>query len=162
MRAGHLDGVDSAVTTRSVDLGGIALEAPLGPSTHTVGTYGEMWQWIGDGDRLISLIVAIRLGEQESVGGLRNRLLAEADRVRAHLRHTAGGERLRPEVVHVRGAFAAFNLSVDGIREGVKLHNALLVATDRVDTYLVHVAVPDTGPGRRLASSLLSSPRLLG
>lgn len=162
MTTGHANGVDSSATMRSVDLGGIALEAPLGPSTHTVGTYGEMWQWIGDGNRLISLIVAVRPGEQESVGGLRNRLLAETDRVRAHLRHTARGERLRPEVVDVRGAFAAFNVSVDGIREGVKLHNALLVATDRVDTYLVHVAVPDTGTGRRLASSLLSSLRLLG
>ncbi|GGU21677.1 hypothetical protein GCM10007979_20390 [Nocardioides albus] len=121
-----------------------------------------MWQWIGDGNSLVSLIVAVRPGEQESVGGLRNRLLAEVDRVRARLRPTAAGELIRPEMVGVRGAFAAFSMSVGGTREGLELHNDLLIATDRVDMYLVHAAVPGTATGRRLASSLLSSVRLFG
>lgn len=162
MATGHAAGEVSSLTTRLVDLGRMALEAPAWLPTHTVGTHGEMWQWIGDGNNLVSLIVAVRPGEQESVGGLRNRLFAEVDRVRARLRPTAGGKLIRPEMVDVGGAFAAFSMSVSGTREGMELHNDLLIATDRVDMYLVHAAVPGTESGRRLASSLLSSVRLFG
>lgn len=162
MTTGHANGVDSSATMRSVDLRGIALEAPLGPSTHTVGTYGEMWQWIGDGAKLISLVVAVRPSERESVDGLRNRLLAEVERVGSSLRLASDREQLRPEAIDVNGAFAAFSMSVDGIHEGIKLHNVMLVATGGASTFLAHVAVPDTGTARQVASSILSSLRLLG
>lgn len=148
------------MTVGTVHVGGIALEAPLGPPTHTVGTFGEMWQWIGDGKRLFSLIVAVREGKHESVDGLRNRLLAETDRVASSLRPLASGG-LRPVEVDVRGVFAAFKTSVDGTRDGIKVHNALLIATDRVNIYFAHVTAPYSETNRRLASSLLSGVRLL-
>lgn len=158
---GHADDAAS-VSTRAVDLGDVALVAPLGPPTYTRGTYGEMWQWIGNGNSLISLVVAVRPDAWDSVAGVRHRLLAETHRIGAPLRHPADGERPRPEWVDVPGAVAAFKMPVDGIREGVQLHNAVLAASGSAATYLVHVAVTDTETGRRLASSLLSSLQLLG
>lgn len=162
MTTGHANDDVASVPMRLVDLGGVTLAAPLGPPSYTRGTYGEMWQWIGSGDSLISLVVAVRPSAQESVDGIQHRLLAEADRIGAPLRHAADGERPRPELVDVPGAVASFKVAVDGIREGVQLHNAVLVATDSVVTYLVHVAVTDSATGHRLASSVLSSLQLLG
>lgn len=153
---------DVASAPMRVDLGSVALAAPRGPRTYTRGTYGEMWQWIGNGSSLISLVVAVRPGAQESVDGVRHRLLAETDRIGASLQRPADGEPPRPELVVVPGAAAAFKVPVDGSREGVRLHNAVLVASDSSATYLVHASVPDTVTGRRLASSLLSSLQLLG
>ena len=152
----------ASVPMESVDLGGVSLTAPLGSITYTKGTYGEMWQWIGKGNSLISLVVAVRPGAQESVDGVRHRLLAESDRVSAPTQSPSDRERLRPESVDVPGAIAAFKVQVDGTREGLQLHNAVLVASDSVATCLVHAAVTDTEDGRRLASSLLSSLQLLG
>lgn len=161
MTTGHANDEVASVPIRAVGLGGVALAAPLGSPTYTRGTYGEMWQWIGNGNSLISLVVAARPGAQESAGGVRYRLLAETDRISVPLRRPADGERPRPELVDVPGAVAAFKMPVDGIREGVRLHNGVLVASDGAVTYLVHAAVTDTETGRRLASSLLSSLQFL-
>lgn len=162
MTIGSAGSESSSVTMKTFDLGRFALEAPLGPPVRTVGTHGEMWQWIGDGAKLISLVVAVRPSERESVDGLRNRLLAEVERVGSSLRLASDREQLRPEAIDVNGAFAAFSMSVDGIHEGIKLHNVMLVATGGASTFLAHVAVPDTGTARQVASSILSSLRLLG
>lgn len=161
-RTEHANNDVASVPIRAIDLGGVALAVPFGPRIYTSGTYGEMWQWIGNGKSLISLVVAVRPGAQESIDGVRHRLLAESDRIGAPLRRPSDGERPRPELVDVPGAVAAFKVPVDGIREGVQLHNAVLVASDSAVTYLVHAAVTDTGAGRRLASSVLSSLQLLG
>ena len=162
LTTGHANDDVGSMPIGTVDLGGAALAAPLGSPAYTRGTYGEMWQWIGDGGRLISLVVAVRPSVQESAEGARSRLLAETDRIGVPLRDAADGRWPTPEWVDVPGAVAAFKGAVDGTREGVRLHNAVLAATDSVVTYLVHVAVTDTEAGRRLASSLLSSLRLLG
>jgi hypothetical protein len=55
---------------------------------------------------------------------------------------------------------ASFVAHVDGVREGIPLHNAVTMAAARRKIYLLHVAATGTARGRELASTLSSSLRL--
>lgn len=147
----------------SADLGSVVIDAPCEMPTYTRGTYGEMWQWIGNGDVLLSLIVATRPDDAAaSAEGTRHRLLAEVDRIRGSLDPDPDAGWPRAEAAYVPGASASFLAHVDGLRDGVTVNNTVLVAADSHGTHLLHVAVTNTESGRRLASATASSLRLTG
>lgn len=146
----------------STDIGPAALVAPPGPPSHTYGTYGEMWQWIGDGVSLFSLILVTRYEGDDSASGVRHRLRAELERVGKPLQLASEDGADRTEIAIVPGASAAFIGHVDGVREGVPVHNMVVVATTRERTYFLYVLVPDTPSGHKQASSMASSLRLVG
>lgn len=146
----------------SADLGSVAVDAPSEMPTYTRGTYGEMWQWIGNGHVLLSLIVAARPDDAVSAAGTRHRLLAEVDRIRGPLDLAPDAEWPRTETAYVPGSSASFLAQVDGVRDGIPVSNTVLVAVGSHSTYLLHVAVTDTERGRQLASSIASSLRLTG
>lgn len=148
--------------TTPTDIGPAVLVAPLGPPSHTHGTYGEMWQWIGDGVTLFSLVLVARNESDESGAGVRHRLLAEVERVGEPLLLASEDETDRQEIAIVPGASAAFMAHVDGVREGVPVHNRVMVATTHDRTYFLHVCAPDTPSGHEQASSMASSLRLVG
>lgn len=148
--------------TTLVEVGPAVLVAPFDPPSRTRGTYGEMWQWNGDGVGLFSLVLVARYEDDDSAAGVRYRLLAEVERVGKQFRLASGDEDLRPRVAIVPGANAAFMACVDGVREGVPVHNMLLVATTRERTYFLHVLAPDTLGGREQAAMIASSLRPVG
>jgi hypothetical protein len=153
-------GVASILPTAHVDLGSVRLLAPDQAPRHTRGTYGEMWQWIGDGESLISLIVAARPSGDDSAQGLRHRLLAEAHRIREPLVRLSDAGLARAESAYVPGASVSFVAHVDGLREGIPLHNVVMMATTLETNYLLHVAATDTPAGREIASRMSASLRL--
>lgn len=146
--------------TAHVDLGSVRLLAPEQVPRRTRGTYGEMWQWIGDGESLISLILGKRPGRVDSADGLRHRLLAEADRISESLVRSPKAGQLRAESAYIRGAIASFVACVDGVREGIPLHNVVTMAMAQETSYLLHIAATDTPAGRELASRTSASLRL--
>ncbi|MER7608014.1 hypothetical protein [Nocardioides sp. NPDC127503] len=145
----------------TINVGHAALTAPLRPPSHTQGTYGEMWQWIGDGRSLFSLLLVARCDGEESTTGVRHRLLAEVERISKPI-VPCEDETVRTEIAIVAGARAAFVAHVDGIREGVPVRNLVTAAATYERTYFLHVLVPDTQAGHEQASSVASSLRLAG
>lgn len=148
--------------TAPIDVGPAVLSAPLRPPSHTQGTYGEMWQWIGDGRTLFSLLLTARYEGEESAKGVRHRLIAEVERIRKPILAPSDDESVRTEIAIVSGARAAFVAHVDGIREGVPVRNLVTAAATYERTYFLHVLVPDTQAGHEQASSMASSLRLAG
>lgn len=150
----------AVLPTTIIDVGPAALAAPLGKASHTLGTFGEMWLWTGDGVGLFSLVLVARYDGEASGMGARHRLLSEVERIRKPLLGGSEGEAVRAEIAVVPGATAAFVAHVDGIREGVPVHNLVLVATTPDRMHLLHVLTPDTETGRDQALSMASSLRL--
>lgn len=146
----------SPMPTMRTDLGQLRMLAPTSRPRYTRGTHGEMWQWLGDGESLISLILAGRSGGEDSAEGTRHRLLAEVDRISQPLVRSPGSDLVLAEGAHVPGASAAYLARVDGLREGVAVHNAVLMAAIQGTSYLLHVVATDTTAGRELASTLSS------
>ncbi len=146
----------------TINVGHAALTAPLGPPSHTQGTYGEMWQWIGDGRSLFSLLLVARRDGEKSTTGVRHRLLAEVERISEPILPTCEDETVRTEIAIVAGARAAFVAHVDGIRQGVPVRHLVTAAATYERTYFLHVLVPDTQAGHEQASSVASSLRLAG
>lgn len=142
------------------DVGPVRLLAPDQAPRHTRGTYGEMWQWIGDGESLISLILAARPSGGDTAHGLRHRLLAEVHRISESLLRSSETGLVHAESAYAPGASASFVARVDGVREGVPLHNVVMMATAQWTNYLLHVAATDTPAGRELASRVSASLRL--
>lgn len=153
--------VTTLLPTTSVQIAAAALVAPHTVPRHIQGTHGEMWQWTGDGTSLFSLVLAVRSDGEESPAGLRHRLIAEVERIARPLRLAPSHKPFRPGIAVVPGARAAFIAHLDGVRDGVPIHNAVLVATRRDEVYVLHVAVPDTHLGREQASKMASSLRLV-
>lgn len=145
-----------------VGLRTLSVRAPDESPTYTRGTYGEMWNWIGDGRAMFSLIVAARAGGEGTDVGVHRRLVTEADRIGRGLVKAPGSDPLRCQELAVAGADAAFLADVDGLREGLPVHNAVLLASGDGRLVLLHVAVPDTSSGHQLASAVTSSLRLIG
>lgn len=146
---------------RHASVGSAALEVPPGPLAYTQGTYGEMWQWRGNGHSLFSLILVHRSDGEVSSARLTRRLRAEVDRVRGHLVNTSMDNPWSPRGHAVPGASVAVTSYVDGTWEGIPLHNSVTMAADADRFYMVHVAAADTLAGRQLAASISSSLRLV-
>lgn len=152
--------VTSPMLTNHVDLGPVRLLAPDRPPRYTRGTLGEMWQWIGDGENLISLILAARSDSAESAVGVRHRLLAEVQRIGGSLTRSPDAGLASTERAYIPGSSASFIAHVDGVREGILLHNAVVMAAARETSYLLHLAATATPAGRELASRMSLSLRL--
>lgn len=148
--------------TDPINIGPAVLSVPPRPPIHTHGTYGEMWQWIGDGRRLFSLLLTARYEGEKSAKGVQHRLIAEVERIREPMLVSSEDEAVRTEVAIVSGARAAFVAHVDGIRDGVPVRNLVMAAATHERTYLFHILVPDTPVGHEYASSVASSFRLGG
>lgn len=142
-------------------VGSLRIDAPFGSSRRTRGSYGEMRQWIGDGHRMFSLVVAFR-DEAESTMGLRGRLAMEVARVGSTYESDADSGEPRQQVAYVPGSRAAFMSVINGVRDGVGVHNLVLMAAGHTQTHFVHIATPDHDEGRDLAAAVSTSLRLVG
>ena len=146
--------VTPPMLTKHVDLGPVRLLAPDRPLRYTRGTLGEMWQWVGDGENLISLILAARSGPTESAVGVQHRLLAEVQRIGGSLVRSPGAGLASTERAYIPGSSASFVAHVDGVREGILLHNAVVMAAAPETSYRLHVVATGTQAGRELASRM--------
>lgn len=134
-----------------VTLSRITLAGPDSDLRTFDGKHGRMWQWIGDGRELIGLAVSVRRDTQLNTAfGVRGHLVWELDRL-----HGSGPSQDRD--ADVPGAAHAAVGSVDALKEGIRTHNEVLVATDSHDMYVVHAMVTDSAPGRALAERVLAS-----
>lgn len=138
-----------------VELPGISLRAPDDHPRVFAGAHGTLWQWLGDGIApLISLTVATRETQIGTETGTRHHLNWEIDRLSGGFDAQAGGQYVQDAPVDVRGAWGASGSTVDGVRKGIRTHNRVVVASDGIFMHVVHVMVPDTDPGRKMADSL--------
>lgn len=143
-------------------VGSLSIDAPFGAPRHTRGSYGEMWQWIGDGHKMFSVIVASRREEEdESMMGVRGRLAADVARIGSANDQDFDSSAVRQQVAYVPGAQTAFMSIVDGVRDGVGVHNLILIATSQTHTHMTHIAAPDNNEGRNQAAALSASLRVL-
>lgn len=142
-------------------VGSLRIDAPFGSPRRTRGSHGEMWQWIGDGHKMFSLIVASR-DEVESTMGLRRRLATEVARVGSAYKLDTDPSEARLQVAYVPGSRAAFMSIANGARDGVRVHNLVLMAAGHTQTHLVQIASPDDNEGRDLAAKLSKTLRLVG
>lgn len=134
-----------------VTLSRITVSGPESDLRMFDGKHGRMWQWIGDGRELISLAVSVRRDTQLNTDfGVRGHLVWELDRL-----HGSGPAEDRE--ADVPGAAHAAAGTVDALKEGIRTHNEVLVATDRHDMYVVHAMVTDSAQGRALAQRVLAS-----
>lgn len=138
-------------------VGPVQLQAPRVEVRHTRGTHGDMWQWIGDGDGVISLIVAVRRTQLGSSSGAKHHLQAEMDRLERGLDIEHGSEHHTIDARPVPGAAAEAAGVVSGVRHGVKTRDTILVTTDHIYMHLIHIMTPNTTRGIASADEIQSS-----
>lgn len=138
-----------------VGLPGILLRAPDDNPRSFAAAHGTLWQWLGDGiSPLISFTVATRETQIGTETGTRRHLNWEIDRLSEGFDAQVGGQFVQDTPIDVGGARGASGAIVDGVRKGIRTHNRVVVASDGEYMHVVHVMVPDTGPGRKMADGL--------
>lgn len=143
-----------ALQLTNAKLGALAVPAPLSPARTFDGLHGTLWQWVGDGQELISLAVSVR---EES-------RLASAWVVEGHLNwkleELGATTPLETKVGAVPGALASASGRVSALREGVPTHSGVVVATEGANLYVVHVMVVDSDAGWELVSRVVDGIRI--
>lgn len=142
-----------ALRLEDVEIGAVSVPAPLSPARTFDGLHGRLWQWVGDGQELISLAVSVR---EES-------RLASAWVVEGHLNwklEELGATAPEPKVGTVPGAVASASGRVSALRDGVPTHNGVVVATGGKNLYVVHVMAVDSDAGWALVSRVLDAIRM--
>jgi len=145
---------DAALRLSQESAGPIRLLAPSTGEQHTTGTHGEMWQWVGDGGDLISLIVAVRRTRLGTSSGVRQHLTWEFDRLQRTFDPDIAASRQGPEFRPIRGATAVAIGTLTGVRSGIRIHNSVVVTTDRTWMHVIHIMTPDTNRGRSFATTV--------
>lgn len=148
---------DATIQLAQHRVGPVQLQAPHIEVRHTRGTHGDMWQWIGDGANLISLIVAVRRTRLGSATGVKHHLQAEMDRLERGLDIEHGSEHHTIDARPVPGASAEAAGVVSGVRDGVKTRDTVVVTTDHTYMHLIHIMTPNTTRGISVAEAISSS-----
>lgn len=126
----------------------LTVPAPLSPARTFDGLHGRLWQWVGDGQQLITLTVSVRDEAR----------LASAWVVEGHLRwklEDLSATAPEPQVGVVPGAVASASGRVSVSRNGVPTHNGVVVATEGANLYVVHVVAVDSDAGWALVPRIL-------
>ena len=139
------------------ELGPVTLDAPEFPPRQFTGTNGHLWQWVADGEELISLSVAVRESRLVTESGVKGHLAWE-------VREAADGFDADHEsdISHppadVSGGDASAAATVDGLRQGHPVRSHLVVTTDGARyQYVIHALVPDNAHGREMAAAVTTA-----
>lgn len=144
-------------TLRGQDLGPLSLVAPTGAPRHLRGAHGDMWQWVGDGEELISLSVAVRESQLGTPTGVRHHLSWEVRQARAGLDPEPVASSVARVLIDVEGAVGAAAADVLGRVRGFDVHDRIIVMTDGAHMHVVRALVPDTPEGRELTERVTAS-----
>jgi hypothetical protein len=142
------------------NLGPVSLVAPQDAPRHVRAAHGHMWQWVGDGEELISLSIAARESRLGTPTGVRHHLSWEVRQVRSDLDPQHDAPSVTRVLVDVDGAVGASAADVLGRVRGVEVHDRIIVMTDGAHMHVVRALVPDTPEGRELSESVTSSLQL--
>jgi hypothetical protein len=137
-------------------LGPVSLPAPVGVATRQAdAALGHLWQWRGDGDPLLSLLVAVRStrlgtasGPDRALGPALTELTGRVDQVI---------EVRRPVEVAVDGALGSSAAVVTAVLGGHEARIALVVSTDGTWMHRFEIAVLDTDAGRATQEQVLGA-----
>ena len=137
-------------------LGPVTLPAPPVAPRQIEAAHGHLWQWVGDGEPLLSLTVAVRETQMGDSTGVLYRLNTEIDLVRGLLDDPDGASVERNDLVFVQGSTAApAGAAVDGMRDGMPVRIGIVVASDGVSMHVIQVSVAEGKEGRALAAHIL-------
>lgn len=148
------DDTDVLSLLTDLHLGPVTLPAPDQPPRQLDGSHGHLWQWVGDGEPLLSLSVAVRetrLGR--TAAGLAHHLTWETEQVRQRLDEGRTSQ-VEPLPVEVPGAADARAATVDGTRDGMDVRTGVVVCTHADLMHVIQVAARDGAAGRALAQEV--------
>lgn len=148
-------------TLTTATLGPVRLDAPAPAPRHVVAEHGHLWQWVGDGEELISLSVAVRTTRLGTPVGVRHHLAWEVEQARITLDPVDEEPAAAEVLVMVDGATGASAADVDGTVHGLPVHNRLVVTTDGELMHVIRIAVPDHDRGREVSETVTAGLRVL-
>lgn len=137
------------------DLGPIVLPAPHLSPRQVDGHHGHLWQWVGAGDPVLSLTVAVRESRMADPLGVVGRLGHEVARTRGLYDDPERAAVRRDVPVLVDGGLASAAAYVDGARHGRAVRTVIVTTTDGRWLHLVQLGVRDTDAGGTLVDRLL-------
>lgn len=148
--------------TYAPTLGPMRIGSPRpGPIRHIKCQYGDMWQVVGDGAPLISVVVAVKRTPIESVDGLRGHLDWEAQRQVANTRTLdlalATADLPEADETWISGARHAAKVVFNTARGGLRLHNIIVASAAAGEMQRTHVATMNTELGREMADAMAST-----
>jgi hypothetical protein len=146
-------------TLTSQHLGPVTLAAPGGRPRHVVAEHGHLWQWVGDGEELLSLSVAVRSTRLGTPTGVRHHLSWEVRQVQSAMDPDSSTGRT-DVLVDVTGAVGGVAADVSGRERGVEVHNRIIVTTDGHHMHVIRALVTDTPEGRQLCDEVTDSLRI--
>jgi hypothetical protein len=137
-------------------LGPVSLPTPVGVRSRQIDAErGHLWQWEGDGEPLLSLLVAVRTtrlgtptGPSRALGPALTELSGRVDEVL---------EVRRPVEVSVEGALGSAAAVVTAMLGGREARIALVVSTDGTWMHRTEIAVLDTEAGRATQERVLGA-----
>lgn len=138
-------------------LGPVTLAAPSFEPRHVVAKHGHLWQWVGDGEELVSLSVAVRQTRLGTQTGVEHHLAWEVRELRAEMDPGSADQDESEVLVHVDGATGSAAADLAGTVRGLAVHNRIIVTTEGEHMQVVRVLVPDNDPGRELSEAVTSS-----
>jgi hypothetical protein len=143
----------------TTDIGPVSLPSPTVAPRHVVADHGHLWQWIGDGEELVSLSVAVRTTRLGTPTGVKHHLAWEVDEVSSAM-DAVDAASDRDVMVMVDGATGSAAADVDGPMRGADVRNRIIVTTDGHHMHVVRALVRDTRGGRELAEAVTAGLRV--
>lgn len=137
-------------------LGPVSLVAPDDAPRHVRAAHGHLWQWVGDGEELISLSVAVRDSRLGTPTGVRHHLTWEVRQASADLDPDPAATVTRV-LVDVDGAVGAAAADVRGRVRGLDVHDRIIVLSDGAHMHMVRTLVAATPEGRELSEQVTSA-----
>lgn len=145
------------MTLETIDLGPVTLLAPDEAPRSLRGTYGQMWQWVGDGSEYYTLAVAVRETRLGNAHGTRDHLSWEVRQLQPEPADGAEAPDVRELMVMVDGATASAAADVTGQVGGHDVRHRIVVTTDGTVQHVMRLVVPDNAAGTDTAERVLSS-----
>ncbi len=138
-----------------LDLGPLSVRAPAREPRQFEGRFGHLWQWVGDGEPLLTLVVAVRETRLSTGAAAERTLTTETGRVRDSFDADTEVHVRRVRDMQVDGARGAAAATVTGVLDGLAVRNGLIVTTDGTHVHVVRLAVADTDEGKALLGHVL-------
>lgn len=151
--------MSGSVNLATTTCGAVHLDAPTSAPSLRLGEFGHLWEWVGDGEVLVALVVTVRSNTRlTSAMSVRNRLTWELDQIADQMEST--GARTEPAGDLAETDSAGHPVSVgqiDGTRRGLAVREHVVVTTDGTDLYSVDLVVVAGAAGDEVASRIISS-----
>lgn len=144
----------------TADIGPMSLVAPEFAPRHVVADHGHLWQWVGDGEELISLSVAVRETRLGTATGVKHHLAWEVQELRKTMDQNVQELRGADVMVMVDGATCSAAADVNGKMHDDEVHNRVIVTTDGEHMHVTRIVVRDNDAGRELSERVTSTLRV--